>query len=285
MYNLVTSRLNVVSLTVVRIELCCGTVSLSFASAFYERVGDKRFLVTNWHCVTGRDPNTGLCKAKDGITPDSLIVWNHSILMVNGQFIRSTGQFFDTPTKIKIPIDYRSGSRWRMHRQGQKIDLAVTEIMQSEGGNLECCISAVQPDKNTELEIGDAVVIVGFPIGLNPTGTLPLWKGGYVASEPAFPAGGEPCFWIDAATRRGMSGSPVFKRLRRPDASREAMSILPGILTIDASDALQFVGIYSGRMGHADLLEAQIGKVWLPRLIAEVVTDGVELDFDEQVEA
>jgi hypothetical protein len=68
---------------------------------------------------------------------------------------------------------------------------------------------------------------------------------------------------------------------------------------IVASDHLAFAGIYSGRMrsdidSKADpskpknkkgvedtLFEAQIGKVWYPACIGEIIASGLPLDYEE----
>ena len=39
---------------------------------------------------------------------------------------------------------------------------------------------------------------------------FPIWKRGSIASEPEIPIDGKPMFYIDTATRQGMSGAPVF---------------------------------------------------------------------------
>jgi hypothetical protein len=97
------------------------------------------------------------------------------------------------------------------------------------------------------------------------------------------PANCEPCFLADAATRRGMSGAPVFKRGRTLELEGDARAGHPGQGTIlEEPRGLAFVGIYSGRLGKADLLEAQLGKVWYPSAIRDVVVSGIALDFEER---
>ena len=74
---------------------------------------------------------------------------------------------------------------------------------------------------------GSTVFVIGFPRSLSVGFGLPLWKSGYIASEPHFNVtlggrlsgygglkGGRriPAFFIDTLTRAGMSGSPVFAR-------------------------------------------------------------------------
>ena len=79
------------------------------------------------------------------------------------------------------------------------------------------------------IEPGSTVFIIGFPQAISVGIGLPLWKSGYIASEPWYDVtiGGKtwqfgglqggiklPAFFIDSQTREGMSGSPVFARFQ-----------------------------------------------------------------------
>ena len=78
------------------------------------------------------------------------------------------------------------------------------------------------------VEPGCTVFIIGFPRSISVGFGLPVWKSGYIASEPYYDVtiGGEPselggvqnghklpAFFIDSQTREGMSGSPVLLNL------------------------------------------------------------------------
>ena len=80
---------------------------------------------------------------------------------------------------------------------------------------------------STRIPIKPGVVtfVIGFPRSLSVGFGLPIWKSGYIASEPHYDVviGGTvsvttggmsgglkiPAFFIDTLTREGMSGSPV----------------------------------------------------------------------------
>lgn len=70
---------------------------------------------------------------------------------------------------------------------------------------------------------------------------------------------------VDTATRRGMSGSPVILR----SWGQYQQNAGPAILSGGAHSS--FVGIYSGRLGSTDKLDAQLGIVWPRFLIDEVI--------------
>jgi hypothetical protein len=73
-------------------------------------------------------------------------------------------------------------------------------------------------------------------------------------------------FYIDTATREGMSGSPVIKYRRRS-------------LSLITEESLyrfhaEFIGVYSGRIVPKDLLDAQLGMVWRAKCIDEIIKGG-----------
>ena len=58
----------------------------------------------------------------------------------------------------------------------------------------------------------EELFIVGYPSDAGKINPLPIWKRGTIASEPNLEKVNASWFWIDATTRGGMSGSPVFIR-------------------------------------------------------------------------
>jgi len=67
-------------------------------------------------------------------------------------------------------------------------------------------------------QVSDRVSIVGFPLGLTVSENethwhkeyFPIWKTGYIASEPSINFESKPIFLIDSRTKEGNSGSPVY---------------------------------------------------------------------------
>ncbi len=131
---------------------------------------------------------------------------------------------------------------------------------------------------------GGEVSVIGFPMSISVGIGLPLWKSGYIASEPHFDIqiGGQisqvgglnggttlPAFFIDAQTRTGMSGSPVFANYTGSwDASKPYEGIdftKPDWLNNDdvfiGSNAKEFVGCYSGRIEPREG-DAGLGLCW-----------------------
>jgi hypothetical protein len=52
--------------------------------------------------------------------------------------------------------------------------------------------------------------VLGYPRGMSGGGHFPVWKRATIATEPDIDLDGLPRFYIDTATREGMSGSPVY---------------------------------------------------------------------------
>jgi hypothetical protein len=208
-YKLVTPNIQGLSLVVVQLEFFCGAVSLATSTGFTEQFNNKVFLITNWHCVTGRDPFTGKETSEDGITPDSVSIHLHS-------WDGASVHVFN-PTYRRVEINYRKGSKWLMHKSGQSIDIVACDITDLDfDGGFKAFLSNMVNHRDAVVQVGAEVFILGFPTGLTPTGSLPIWKRGSIATEPSAPAGEEPCFWIDAATRvcREVPCSCAFRKVR-----------------------------------------------------------------------
>lgn len=113
-------------------------------------------------------------------------------------------------------------------------------------------------------EVSHDVFILGYPFPPTSIHGLPIWKRGSIASEPG---GSSNFFYVDTASRPGMSGAPVLNRYRgfyKTDRTSQAMNDSDWF-----GEGTDFIGIYSGRIGAEDAL--QLGRVWKKRLIEEII--------------
>jgi hypothetical protein len=166
-----------------------------------------------------------------------------------------------------------------MHQDGQAVDLAAFPLQDDSTRHatfMNECVAVSEP----YLEVGTDVFILGYPQGLRPTGNLPIWKRGSIATEPMFAANRERCFWVDSATRKGMSGSPVVARVISKEDELKQRGPLSPDTPIIFRHGLSFVGVYSGRVGVSDALEAQLGKIWHATLVQEMLLNPRPLDFE-----
>jgi hypothetical protein len=118
-----------------------------------------------------------------------------------------------------------------------------------------------------DVEIGDDVFVLGYPYAITGGGNFPVWKRGSIATEPDIDYEDSPKFYINTASRPGMSGSPVISR-RIGIHGTENGKIVG---TTRIGELRNFLGIYSGRViGYTDF-EAQLGIVWKKRVIEEII--------------
>lgn len=230
---------------------------LSSATCFFIKRNGQVYLVTNYHVLSGRNPETGETLDKTyAALPNRIKVYvpqagiGEEVLLGENEF-----KFFD--------LEEDGNQLWKYTQiKGKIIDVAMLKVDIEEKYLINSIEEIEQPlNENTEIEIASPLYIIGFPFG-RIGGVLPIWKKASVASEPHNTLGdGLPYFWADTATRSGMSGSPVIYYEKRPF-----------ILETNGkrSDRFtKFVGIYSGRIG--DEKDAQLGKVWKPSCIDKIL--------------
>jgi hypothetical protein len=235
--------------------------TLAVATAFFYRYKKKVYLVTNWHNFTGIHPDTRL--RIDATSPSS-ITFPH-------RQIKETGVFTQT---VELQLYTDEKPEWYIHPHlHEEVDVVVIEIDPLNETDTFLCINDIDFD-TIPYKVADDVFILGFPLAIHGGHNFPIWKRGSIASEPEINIGQKPIIYIDSATRRGMSGSPVFAR-------RDGIHNLNEDGT-PKSDTLigqiqMFVGVYSGRLIEGDdLLSAQLGIVWKAETIEQIINGKVK---------
>jgi hypothetical protein len=224
--------------------LCQGT-------GFIVEKNNAPFLITNFHIIAGRDPVTLQPIHKAGGIPNTIKVLHHYTKQL-GNWQPSTYPLFDA----------NQNQLWLEHPTLKGIDIVALPLAIHDANikiypfNLNLA--------NTDLIPTPAmsVSIIGFPLGISAGGSWPIWKTGHIATDPDVNYDGRPSFLIDATTRGGMSGSPVVIRLNGGFNTRSGNMILAGGFTT------KFLGVYSGRIND----DAEIGRVWRPHLINEILS-------------
>jgi hypothetical protein len=239
-----------------------GGNQLGVATGFIWEYENSKFLVTNWHVMTGFHPQTKQPISKSGSTPDILRIWLHTVEQL-GKW-----ESFDV-----VLFDNQSRPRWIEHKTFREgVDVAVIHL------DLPDKFKVFPLNSNAfdefRLEVSQDVFIVGFPLGITGAGKLPIWKRGSIASEPEVDLDNVPKLLIDSMTREGMSGSPVIAQyvgvhMENPDKLNPSDWIGMG---------RKFLGIYSGRLPGQDIFEAQLGIVWKASIINEIITSGARPD-------
>ena len=233
-------------------ETCLWTGS----AFFYEKWPDL-YLITNWHNVTGVNPNTKELLSKTWGKPNFLKFRMYNKINENYSFHELyinlyTDEDMINPTWLSHPILMES------------VDLVALKMGSIPVGS-ECM--AVNNNElgfeETTLLAWDDVFILGFPLGLNQNWIFPIWKRGTIATEPEYDYWGKWIILVDTATRSWMSGAPVIFEKK-------------WIFTGKNGNTLRwkkrwFLWIYSGRLSWETEFEAQLWIIWKKHLIEEII--------------
>tara|TARA_A100001391_G_scaffold196839_1_gene176063 strand:- start:4138 stop:5049 length:912 start_codon:yes stop_codon:yes gene_type:complete len=261
---------------------------ISTGTAFYYSLDDEWFLITNWHNVSGKH-----FLSKEALTKSrfpTYVKGKISAYIDNG----SSGikGFVPVAQRIEIYQDYNP--TWYEHPTlGSDCDVVAVPLSKPSSCP-EFMHNAVNLISSIRIPVkpGNMAFIIGFPKSLSVGFGLPLWKSGYIASEPHYPVkvSGEiseigglssgkelPAFYIDSQTREGMSGSPVFASFfgnwDTSDPYKPIDPDDPGFFNRDdialGENRMEFVGCYSGRIGKA-LEGAALGLCWTVDTINEI---------------
>jgi len=253
------------SLTSVPIRLLFSETNTLMATAtgFFYEFEEKRYFITNWHNVTGRNAITREPISSHGGSPD---------VMELGLLTSLSPIEFST---FRLPLyDNKKRTGWLVHPiHKEKVDVVALPVsFPKDFVGLANPINKA-PLRNDRMEVSDDVFIIGFPLNIYGGALFPIWKRGSVATEPDVDLDGLPKFLIDTATRQGMSGSPVVMRKKGVHIYEQN----DDKVTIGLSQNL--VGIYSGRIHSNSALDAQLGIVWKARVIEEIIRGNCHCDF------
>ncbi len=238
-------------LSTTHITTFATTQMLSSASGFFYRRGERLFLVTNRHVF---------CDAASSHFPDRIEIGVHT-----------DTQDLTRHALLSLPL-VRDGLRlWREATDsGGTVDVAVMEI---PAGHLPAD-AVMQAFDESHLQargegvaIGDALTIVGFPLGFHDTiHHLAVARTASIASAYGVRFQRQGCFLTDARTHRGSSGSPVVRRRMRDEAQAGLSS-------------WQLLGVHSTRMdmGPRDRTQDEslgLNCAWYADVLVALTSDG-----------
>lgn len=228
------------SIASVRISPVLGGAELGHATGFLVEHDGYRFLITNYHVVSGLRPDNN---ERIYLSPDRLLM-----------AVPRASQPLRWAPHVQALVDDDSDALWFTHpTRGREFDV-VALALDLPPELLALCypLSGYQ---GLALEVGARANIIGFPHGLSGPGLTGVWKSGNVASEPELFPDENPYFWVEAPAKEGMSGSPVFL-----DSSN-------GIAKMDNGDVAHFagpevvfrpIGVFAGRNGY----DLGLCRVW-----------------------
>lgn len=251
------------SLTSVRLAMFRDGLELAVGSGVIWRNGNQLAIVTAWHNLTGAHYDTRQSLSKTGARPNRV-----RATFLEGQADKLHHLHIDLRTADDEPA-------WVVHPRGSTaVDLAAVPIPIDLPQSIINVPTNDLPNSSIAVNVGSDLSIVGYPLGIARLG-LPIWKKASLAIEPQaiLDADGHRYAIVDSATRKGMSGAPVFAR-------REGMALsADGRLSYAARADTSFYGIYTGRLSTRDPLGAQLGIVWPSRFVNDLFTSGIIEDF------
>lgn len=252
------TQLDQFTLTTIPLEQYFDEMPLGQGTGFMWKIGDRHYLVTNWHVLSMCDFFTRANLRMDAGRPNVL----------RTLFNIRTGSFEKQRWDIKIR-DENDRPLWLVH-PSRRVDVAVLPIPFKQ----EALIIALYPlnilaNAALRIEVGMEVFILGYPFKISPP-AYPVWKRGSIASEPALARLTTDYMLVDTASRPGMSGAPVIRR------SWTNHMVDPGVVALVDTPLNKFIGVYSGRVPTDHPYEAQIGLVWDGSLIDEIIAGNVK---------
>jgi len=247
--------------TITKLELLCSGMQIGTATGFFLKHDGAWVLVTNWHVLSGRDPANGQPRHKNGAVPE---VCRYYIGSKTEEGIRWE------PTEEPLGDALLGTATWLQHPQlGQAADVAALPLARADLPLARDLLAPDGHDPDMFIDLGAEVFIPGFPLGFAANGLMPLWKRASVASSLEFGHSINRFFFVDTATREGMSGSPC---LAISNWCHYAMDQATNkVRIVERPLSWRLLGVYSGRRNASDSFEAQIGVVWRENLIFETL--------------
>lgn len=214
------------------------------ATGFIAKFNHSRYLITNNHVVGGKYAQDEYLKLHGHPIPsDSL----PDVLS-----IRLYGQYLGQSEQIKIHLKDRRGKTWVQFYENDNdsatlLDVvAIPIIAQPEiTFTFTRTLDSTAINRDILLYPGCELFVVGFPFGYGYK-IYPIWKRATIGSEFDLLQVGLSSFFIDATTRQGMSGSPVYFRGTTLNSKSGGLENFDRPVTY-------LVGIYSAQSEMAEL--------------------------------
>jgi len=204
------------------------------------------YLVTNWHVLTHKSPDSGECFSSEGNIPTVVNISHHGAEAPNKWITQGEQLFVD------------STLRWiEKKRDAEKgyIDIAALPLKDTPPriNSIELFpldLSSIAREE--EINPGMVVYIIGYLEGMIAGDGWPIWITGHIASDPSLDYCGRPVYLINASTGGGLSGAPVF---------------------IEAKGIMKFIGVHSSGVisRHSGGRVEGMGEVWKASLIDDIL--------------
>ena len=246
---------------------------LKSASGFVVEAGDKYYLITNWHVVSGRDVRER--ELEEPVIGPYMLKTSLHIHSGHGEQVAPP---YPMGIRQRITVelyDETSTPRWIAHQENEQhqpmVDIVALPIQMNlkQSQFIEKIIgmtmnmdywwskiSAIPFSAiDTDVEYGppDTVYVIGYPLGWAPTGTdkssAAFWRTSSIASEINEMGMIQPdTFFVDPHAIEGMTGSPVIGM---------------------KNNRIKLLGVYSDN--PTPEFGANAGLVWKASLLKELI--------------
>lgn len=256
-----TGYIDPFSTTSLMVELLSKKESIGTATAFVVEHKSKKYLVSNTHVFSGWDHFHNKAADSKGRIPDEIKIYYHHRSTI-GKWTSRTEKLRNDDGSIK----------W--FEAKQPIDVAALGLTNLDEKLRIYPFDLKLADTDMLAMVGMPASIIGFPGGLTASGLdtreagrkagiispgFPIWKVGYIATDPDWDVDQLPLFLIDSTTRAGMCGSPVVLLTQGAYITKKRRFVI-GISSL-------FLGIYSAQVDPLEL-----GYVWKPRALIELLS-------------
>lgn len=261
---------------------------LTSATAFFVEYEGDWFIITNGHVVTGRHAFTG--QPLPGVAGDRVPRRLRLPLLEHTE--HEDGDEYSR-TWYACDLYDEDEPTWYMHPSlGHRCDVVAikSDWPKNKARLWYPAINTISKDR-IPVAPGVTVFILGYPKGIDIKLGMPIWKSGYIASEPFFPItveqdaeskqqtgplDGLPAFFIDSQTRPGMSGAPIIAQYtgtwdRTDPYKKPTLDSDPQTNLVIGGTATEFIGCYNGRIQSPEL-DAGLGICWRKDVIEEICT-------------
>lgn len=239
--------------------------SMANGTGFIYEYKGEYFMITNSHNVTRINSITGERLSQSAAFPIAIETKARKT-------VYDTALTLSNPLKIELYKDEDfKNPYWLMHPiHGYNVDVVAIPIEKISEIPIELRFFPINKfhfDDKYSIAVSDDVFILGYPYDIKGGMEFPIWKRGTVSTEPALNLYNLPIYLVDTATRPGMSGSPVIMMRNGFHTAGKELSLEDVVGTITV-----FAGIYSGRIKSSNENDPQLGIVWKPSVIEEIIT-------------
>lgn len=209
--QLATNYIDPFSLSSCYVEAHNGNKYLWNATGFFIKESSTIFLITNNHVVGGEFYiNEYLRDHKKRPPVDSF---------PNKLTVRIYGKNYGESKTISVNLKRNGNYIYTKLYDNDKdsstiLDVVAVPIIDNNNDIFQYTgiMDTTVINPNLSLFPGEDLFVVGYPFDSGSYVLYPFWKRATIASDPNVFDAGISTFWIDATTRSGMSGSPVFFR-------------------------------------------------------------------------